>query len=139
MLVDGGKTKFTTCTVAQIARSLIAILNHPEETANKMIFTESFTTDQVEVLAALEKATGEKWNIVNAQADDIRSEGFKAMSEGDVMGGGGKVLMGVVLGKDALEDHTGVEGGIWNERLGLAGEFVEEEVRKVVEYVATQA
>ena len=88
MLVDGGKTKFTTCTVAQIARSLIAILNHPEETANKMVFTESFTTDQVEVLTALEKATGEKWNIVNAQADDIRSEGFKAMSEGDVMGGG---------------------------------------------------
>ncbi|PVH77371.1 isoflavone reductase [Cadophora sp. DSE1049] len=139
LLLDGGRTKFTTSTVAQIARSLIAILDHPEETANKLVFIESFTTTQVEILAALEKVTGEKWSAVDAQAADIRSEGFKAMGEGDLLGGGGKIITAAVLGKEGLEDHTGVEGGIWNAKLGLVRESVEEEVRKVVEFAATVA
>ncbi|KAH7389119.1 isoflavone reductase [Cadophora sp. MPI-SDFR-AT-0126] len=136
LLVDGGETKFTTSTVAQIARSLIAILNHAEQTANKLVFVESFTTTQVQVLGALEKVTGEKWNVSHAQAADIRSEGFKAMAEGDLVGGGVKVITTIVLGKEALEDHRGVEGGIWNDKLGLVMENVEEEVSKVLEFVA---
>lgn len=40
--------------------------------------------------------------------------------------------MALVLGKDGLEDHTHVKGGIWNERLGLKIESVEDTVKEVL-------
>ena len=130
-LVDGGKTRFTASNVAQIGRALIAVLSYATETANKVVFVESFTTTQLEVLAALEKATGEKWKVVSANSGDIRAEGFKKMGEGNILEGGATLIQAAVLGKEALEDHTHVEGGIWNHRLGLKDESVEEEVKRI--------
>jgi hypothetical protein len=132
-LVDGGITPFTTSNVAQIGRALVAILNHATETANKVVFVESFTTTQFEVLAALEKATGEKWSRVDKKSGDIRAEGFKKLGEGNILEGGVSLIQAAVLGKEALEDHTHVEGGIWNDRLGLKIESVEEEVKRIFE------
>ena len=130
-LVDGGETPFTTSNAAQIGRALIAVLNHAAETANKLVFVESFTTTQLEILAALENATGEKWQVVQKKSEDIRTEALKAMGEGDFLGGGASLITALVLGKDALEDHSNVEGGIWNDRLGLPKESVEEEVQRI--------
>ncbi|KAL6404538.1 isoflavone reductase [Ilyonectria robusta] len=132
-LVDGGTTRFTTSNVAQISRSLIAILSHAPETANKLVYVESFTTTQLEILAAVEKATGDKWKVVKKRSEDIRAEGFKAMREGKMMEGGASVIVAAVLGKEALEDHSHVEGGIWNDRLGLPKQSVEEEVKRILQ------
>ncbi|KAF7178212.1 hypothetical protein CNMCM7691_006884 [Aspergillus felis] len=88
-LVDGGKTRFTASTVAQI------------------IFVE-FTTTQLEVLAAVEEATGEKWKVIDANSKDIRAEGFNKMKEGNIFEGGAALIQAAVLGKKALEDHTHV-------------------------------
>ena len=137
-LLDGGKTPFTTSNVSQIARSIIAVLSHASETANKVVFVESFTTTQLEILVALEKLTGEKWTLVNKQSGDVRAEGFKAFGEGKLLEGGASVIQAAVLGKEALEDHTNVEGGIWNARLGLPKENVEEEVKKILEIAASK-
>ncbi|KAH9216247.1 isoflavone reductase, partial [Leptodontidium sp. 2 PMI_412] len=87
-LIDGGTSRFSATTIAQIARSLIAILAHADATANQTVFIESFTTNQLEVLAALEKATGEKWNRgPEVKGEDVRAAGLKAMGEGDILGG----------------------------------------------------
>ncbi|GIJ92658.1 hypothetical protein Asppvi_001936 [Aspergillus pseudoviridinutans] len=132
-LVDGGKTRFTASTVAQIGRALIAVLSHATETANRVVFVESFTTTQLEVLTAVEEATGEKWKVVDANSKDIRAEGFKKMEEGNILEGGAALIQAAVLGKEALEDHTHVKGGIWNDRLGLKQESVEEEVKRILQ------
>lgn len=137
-LVDGGKTPFTTSNVSQIGRAIIAILSHATETVNELVFVESFTTTQLEVLAAIEKVTGEKWKVVDKQSEDIRAEGFKAMGEGNILEGGASIITAAVLGKEALEDHSNVEGGIWNDRLGLPKEVVEEEVTRILQIVAAK-
>ncbi|GJC88757.1 hypothetical protein ColLi_11595 [Colletotrichum liriopes] len=134
-LVDGGTTRFTTSTVAQISRSLVSVLSHAPETANQLVYVESFTTTQLEVLAAIEKTTGEKWKVATKKSEDIRAGGLKAMGEGNIMEGGANVILACVLGKDALEDHSQVEGGIWNDRLGLAKQTVEGEVKRVLQDV----
>lgn len=131
-LVDGGKTRFSTSNVAQIGRAFVAVLNHADETANKVVFVESFTTTQLEVLAAFEKITGEKWKVSEKKSEDIRGEGFKKLEEGNIFVGAGLIIQAAVLGKEALEDHTHVEGGIWNGRLGLAAENLEEEVERIL-------
>lgn len=131
-LVDGGNTRFTTSTVAQIGRAIISVLEHPSETKNQLVFVESFTTTQVEVLAALQEATGQKWEVKEESSENVRLEGFKKLGEGNVMGGGALVITALVLGREGLEDHTSVKGGIWNKRLGLEAEIVGETIRDVV-------
>lgn len=137
-LVDRGETPFTTSNAAQIGRALIAVLSHAAETANKLVFVESFTTTQIEILAALEKATGEKWKVAHKKSEDIRAEAFKEMGEGNILGGGASLITAAVLGKGALEDHSNMEGGIWNDRLGLPKESVEEEIKRILEIAATK-
>lgn len=130
-LIDGGKTRFTASNVAQIGRALVAVLSHATETANKLVFVESFTTTQLEIHAALEKASGEEWKVVNKTSESVRAEGFKLLGEGKILEGGGNLITALVLGKEGLEDHSDVEGGIWNIRLGLPVETVEETVQQV--------
>ncbi|KAL3421129.1 isoflavone reductase [Phlyctema vagabunda] len=137
-LLDDGHTRFTTSNAAQIARAFIAVLQSPSATANQLIFVQSFTTTQVEVLGALEKATDEKWNVVHKRSEDVRAFGLKALQDGDLLVGGGSLITAAVLGRDALEDHTHVEGGLWNQRLGLPEENVEEEVARIVHPAAAQ-
>ncbi|GKT41493.1 uncharacterized protein ColSpa_01674 [Colletotrichum spaethianum] len=128
-MVDGGKTRFTTSNVAQIGRAIVSVLQHPVETKNQLVFVESFTTTQAEVLAVLEKLTGQAWKVKEA----IRENGLAKFSQGDLMGGGAAVIMALVLGEGGLEDHTNVEGDLWNQRLGLESESVEETVREVLQ------
>lgn len=131
-LVDGGNTRFTTSTVSQIGRAIISVLKHPAETKDQLVCVESFTTTQVEVLAALQKATGQDWKVREESSENVRLEGFKKVGEGDILGGGALVITALVLGREGLEDHTSVKGGIWNKRLGLEAESVEETVRAVL-------
>ncbi|KAL2878915.1 hypothetical protein SGCOL_005883 [Colletotrichum sp. CLE4] len=131
-LVDGGNTRFTTSNTAQIGRAIVAVLNHPDETKNQLVFTESFTTTQLEVLASLEKLTGENWNRVEVSSQVIREDGFMKLGKGEILEGGAAVIMALVLGEGGLEDHTHVKGGIWNDRLGLKAESIDETVQAVL-------
>ncbi|KAH7129172.1 isoflavone reductase, partial [Dactylonectria macrodidyma] len=131
-LVDEGKTRFTTSTVAQIGRSIISVLKHPDETKNRLVYVESFTTTQLEILAAFQKLTGEEWKVNHQSSQTIKEEGFNKIGKGEVMEGGAALITALVLGQGGLEDHTHVKGGIWNERLGLETESLEEEVKKVI-------
>ncbi|KAJ9139081.1 NAD(P)-binding protein [Pleurostoma richardsiae] len=137
-LVDGGRARYTTSNVAQIGRALVAVLKHAAETANQLVYVESFTTTQLEVLAALERATGQQWKVVNENSEDIRAAGLKAIGEGKMIEGGANLITAAVLGREALEDHSHAEGGIWNDRLGLPDEIVEVEVRRIVQTAASK-
>lgn len=131
-LVDEGKTKFTCTNLDQIARSIVSVLKHPAETANKFVYVESFTTTQLEVLAALEKFTSEKWKVNPASSKTMREIGFEKLQAGDLMMGAGLVIQAGFLGEAALEDHTNVGGGSWNKRLDLPTENVEGTVKRVL-------
>ncbi|GKT90374.1 isoflavone reductase family protein [Colletotrichum tofieldiae] len=127
-LIDGGKTPFTASNVAQIGRAIVSVLQHPAETKNQLVFIESFTTTQTEILAVLEKLTGQEWKVNK----DVRQDGFAKLGKGEFVEGGSAVIMALVLGEGGLEDHTHVKGGIWNQRLGLKTESVEQTVREAL-------
>ncbi|KZL72821.1 isoflavone reductase family protein [Colletotrichum tofieldiae] len=131
-LIDGGKTPFTASNVAQIGRAIVSVLQHPAETKNQLVFIESFTTTQTEILAVLEKLTGQEWKVNKVSSQDVRQDGFAKLGKGEFVEGGSAVIMALVLGEGGLEDHTHVKGGIWNQRLGLKTESVEQTVREAL-------
>ncbi|GJC85352.1 isoflavone reductase IRL [Colletotrichum liriopes] len=131
-LVDGGKTPFTASNVAQIGRAIVSVLQHPSETKNQLVFIESFTTTQTEILAVLEKLTGQEWKVKEVSSQDVRQDGFAKLGKGEFVEGGSAVIMALVLGEGGLEDHTHVKGGIWNQWLGLKTESVEQTVREAL-------
>jgi hypothetical protein len=64
----------------------------------------------------------------------MRATGLKAMADSKLLAGGSAVITAAVL---ALEDHTKVEGGIWNDRLGLPQKHAEKEVVRIVKAIAS--
>ncbi|KAK9783433.1 hypothetical protein SCARD494_13187 [Seiridium cardinale] len=62
-MIDGGNVPFMTRNSRQIGRAMVAILAHPDDTASKLVFVKSFTTTQLEMPQAAEKATGTKWPV----------------------------------------------------------------------------
>ncbi|KAF5004110.1 hypothetical protein FDECE_9383 [Fusarium decemcellulare] len=131
-LVDGGKTRFTASNGDQVGRALVAILAHPEETANQVVFVESFTTTQLDVLGALEKQTGSKWQVSNVSADDVRADAQKLFGQGDIVGGGSKLIEALVFGEAGLEDHAHLDTAKWNRLLKLPEQSVDDTIQRVV-------
>ena len=61
-------------------------LKKPEKSANKKLFISSLRTNQNEVLAAFEKATGSKWTIKHVSFDENVKEGQDLIAKGNSNG-----------------------------------------------------
>ncbi|KAK6081171.1 NmrA-like family protein [Seiridium cupressi] len=133
------RTDFTPKSLAKVFKGKNAIIGMlpmvgladqiviPEATITAgLVLVESFTTTQLEMLQAAEKATGTKWPASHLSTDELRAEGCKPTGEGNVEVGGGKVIGAAVFGKTALEDHTYLGSAEWSVLLELAKENVEE-------------
>ncbi|OHW99714.1 isoflavone reductase family protein [Colletotrichum incanum] len=115
-----------------IGKAIIAIIQQPAETKNQLVFVESFTTTQVEILAVLEKLIRQKWKVNEIGSQDVRQYGFAKLDKGKLVEGRSAVIMALVLGDGGLEDHTHVKDDIWNQRLGLKAESVEKMVKEAL-------
>lgn len=122
---DGGDIKFSASNLPFITSAVVKVLEKPEETANQLLYIRSFRVTQNEVLAVLEKVTGEKFEIVHQKSEERLKELRPKMLEGDF---------------HATEETVGIwglvasdwEGRVANELLGLQEEDLEETVRKVL-------
>lgn len=82
---DSGDVRYSANTLRQIARGLAKACQRPEETANKVIHIASFTTSNNEVLAALESASGKKWEVIMVDSKKEIAEGQQMRKKGDFM------------------------------------------------------
>ncbi|PWW77929.1 putative isoflavone reductase like protein P3 [Tuber magnatum] len=85
-LLDGGDTPFSTTNLSDIGQSVVGILAHPEETKNRYVFVQSALATQNKLLAAAEKATGEKFAIEQRITEDLEREGNEKIAKGDFSG-----------------------------------------------------
>lgn len=107
------------------------MLQHPEETSNKYIYVHSFTVTQNEILAALEKATGTKWDVQHATVEATLVKGKEMLAKGD-KSGAILLLQACFMGEGYGSDF-GRDERLANEMLGLPVQGLEESVRRVVE------
>lgn len=87
---------------------------------------------QNQILAALEKATGEQWKTTPASAEAVRKEGHERLSKGD-SGGIFALIIGTIYSGDDILDYA-KRRGLDNEALGLPQEepfevFIEKVVK----------
>ena len=117
MIFDGGNRAFSATNHSQVGNAVVAVLSKPEETANQFIYVDSFTATQNEILAELEKATGERWRVTESTTEEAKAEGQALFAKGDYSGLL-LLLKAIFLGEGYGSDFT-KDAVLGNEKLGL--------------------
>lgn len=126
-LVDEGQHAFSGTNLQQISLALIALLQKPAETKNQYVFVSSFDVSQKDILAELEKITGESWTIKQVKSEDLIQTGRGKLQKGD-FSGIADLIKGVAF--TPLGDLRPV--GLWNDKLGLKKESLEDTLKTVM-------
>lgn len=82
-ILDSGDIKASASTLRRVAEGVVAVLRRPEETSNKTLYIQSFCPTQLEILAALERATGHKWKTQSLDSNAFLEKEKKKLDEGD--------------------------------------------------------
>jgi len=128
---DGGDVPFGTTNLRLIGQTLVKILTDSaayEDSENKYIYLSSHTTTQNELVAAAEKATGKKFEIIKIDGAQRVAEGKEKLAKGDFLGIM-YLISGIAFSRidgDALADYR--EFGIFNEKYGIKDIPLEEDI-----------
>lgn len=129
-IFDAGDAPVNYTTLSVVGQSIVSVLQHPAETANRYVYIQSTKASQNEVLAALEKSTGKQWSVKKRSAAEASKTGGEKMSKGDMSGIVDMITGGLYSGEPATNyDET---RGLDNDLLGLKQEPLAVLVDKVV-------
>lgn len=117
---DEGSVVFSATNQDDVARALIAILQKPQETANRFLYVETVAASQAEILKSLETATGHSWLVERVKTSDLVAAGRKQVAVGDFTGNFPLVQASVWGDWDGLRSNYSVDEALSNTLLGLA-------------------
>jgi hypothetical protein len=102
LIYSDGKDTWSTTTLDTIGLAVKNAMLIPEKTANKYLYIDSFTVSQNQVLAALEKASGKKWEVTYVDAEEHKKAGLEKMAKGDFTG-----AMSLIRYINSIHGHGG--------------------------------
>ena len=129
-IYDDGKTPSHMSNLTTVGLAITSILKMPEETANRYVLVSDFMPSQLDILAALEKATGAKWSTKTQTVADTKKIGEEKLGNGDWSGLGDMIIAAQYVNypeADFAKTH-----GLWNEKLGLPKLELQTEIEKLV-------
>lgn len=129
-ILNDGNDMWSTTILTTVGLAVKNAMLIPEKTANKYMFIDSFTVSQNQVLASLEKATGEKWEVTHVDAEEEKKAGLEKMAKGDFSG-----ALALIRYVNCVDGHGGnymlsEEGA--NELLSLPKQNLDEVVAEIV-------
>jgi nucleoside-diphosphate-sugar epimerase len=125
--IDDGNSYFSASTMENTARTLNHALLKPAESNNKAIFISNFAVSQREIVAAIERISGEKWTFSSVDSAQMIPEYQKRFAEGDIMAVYKLIEIGFVSGK--FSGYFEKEGyPLANKSLGLPDATLDEVV-----------
>ncbi|KGQ09432.1 hypothetical protein BBAD15_g5231 [Beauveria bassiana D1-5] len=83
LILDAGVTKASMSTLPRVAAAVVRVLQRQDETRNRFVFVQSFCPTPLEVVAALERATGEPWHTAHVDSNAYLDRQAKALEAGD--------------------------------------------------------
>ncbi|KLO83353.1 2`-hydroxyisoflavone reductase [Fusarium fujikuroi] len=129
-LFDGGYIAYEATNLDQVGRAIAKSLKHLEITRNQHVYVNSFTVTQNDVLHALEKATGDKFQVSHGTVKGLWEAGAEQVRNGDAMGALAQIS-GAIYGKGGVANYS-VDKGLWNDKIGLPGENLQEFVEAYI-------
>ncbi|KAG5762211.1 hypothetical protein H9Q72_009692 [Fusarium xylarioides] len=126
-LFDGGDVAYEATNLDQVGRAIAKSLKNLEITRNQHVYVNSFTVTQNDILRALEKATGDKFQVSHGTVKGLWEAGAEQVRNGDPMGALAQIS-GAIYGKGGVANYS-VDRSIWNDKIGLLGENLEEFVK----------
>ncbi|KAI1439023.1 NmrA-like family protein [Xylaria sp. CBS 124048] len=127
---DDGNHKFSSSTRQNIARSISGVLKHPEQTANKYVFTSSFEVSMNDLVASLEKAQGTKYTLAHTTTAEEVADGKAMLAKGEFMKAGKLVLAANLT--PGCGNNFALEERLWNEELGVPREDLDKVIADIV-------
>jgi hypothetical protein len=79
IIYDKGTEEFTGTTLEGIGQSVVGVLEHPDETANRFVTVMSIRTCQNELLEAFQAATNEPWEVKRSTTQAMKESGVRKM------------------------------------------------------------
>ncbi|KAH8817426.1 isoflavone reductase family protein [Xylogone sp. PMI_703] len=83
ILLGTGDEKVSLTTMADVGKFVVGALRHPEQSANKALKVNSFTTTPKEILREFEKQTGSTWKVSFTPLDELKKLEQEAWASGD--------------------------------------------------------
>jgi hypothetical protein len=139
-----GNHPFIGTTLGQIARCVPAVLSpaHLAETANRYIYISSFSGQgaltQNVVLESLERACSSPFTVTRSTVDALAASGMAKMGKGLVMEGLVEMINASMYGYGGLNEFS-KEAEVWNKKLGLSDEDLDQVVQEVVSKMGSLA
>jgi hypothetical protein len=128
-LFDDGEAVFSSTNLNQIGVATVNALKNADLTKNQHVYISGFQTTQKEILAAAEKITGAKWTVNKVSVKEHIEQGRAKLQSGD-HSGIMYLIQGATFGKEhQLGDLS--SSGLWNEKLSVPKEDLEETVKSV--------
>jgi len=126
-ILDDGNAKTSQSTFSQLSKAVLRIFDKEAETANKMLFLQSFCVSQNEVLRSLEKVTGTKWAVEHISTEEFIKEHKPAADAGDSI-----AIDHLVFALGVLDGNWEVKEGFSMSLLGLQNEDLDKVVADVI-------
>lgn len=126
-LFDDGKATFSATSLLQIGLATIKSLEKPDLTKNQAVLIAGHTTSQSEILAVVEKLTGEKWTVKNVSTKELGDEGQAKLEKGDFSAIPQLIQYGIFNAEENAGDNS--KFGLWNEKIGLEKESFEDTIK----------
>lgn len=117
---NDGNNRFSASTLPFVGRAVVAVLTHPNETANKNVYVRSFTTSGNALLGVLAQVTGKHWTVNYTTGVKERQEGRDRMKNGD-QEGVWRIVRSFLHEPNYGSDFDAHEH-VWNRVLGLPDE-----------------
>lgn len=133
-LYDGGETEYSTTPLHAVAKGVVGVLRHPEETANRTVRIHGTVLTQKRLLELGKKALGEDgWTVTESSTAEGMAEGWKVFNNdpGNFMGWAFKFLENAIFSSK----HTPKFADVDNELLGVPATGDEE----IIEYIRKAA
>lgn len=124
---DNGDNLTTCTTLSTVAKAVLAILTTAEEsTRDRLVNIESFAVSPVEIVATLEKVSGEKWTLESTTTEKELALANEALENGDFLSALYTWIKACIFAECSRLEN------VENELLGLEKEDLESVVGKIV-------
>ena len=130
-IFDGGDVPFTATPLDFVARGIVSVLQHPSETANRIIRLHGTSMTQNKLLEIIQSFVGKDgWEIRHTNLDDREKEGYELLQKdpSNMWAWAVAFIQCAVWGKDFGIDFSKKND---NESLGLK-ELSDTEIEEIV-------